>query len=90
MIAETAFLSRKKGALGKRSGEEYWRRDMETGRTTADEPEWQRHEYSYGAQGEATKAALQASASVTGVVMARRARQRRQRHRCSYGALDVG
>lgn len=31
MIAETAFLSRKKGALGKRSGEEYWRRDMETG-----------------------------------------------------------
>lgn len=80
MIAETAFLSRKKGALGKRSREEYWRRDMETGSTTAGAPEWQRHGCSYGAQGGAKKAAPRASAggtgnegSVTGVVMACRA-----------------
>ncbi len=51
MIAETVFLSRKKGALGKRSGEEYWRRDMETGSTTAGAPEWQRYGCSYGVQG---------------------------------------
>jgi len=30
---------------------------METGSTTAGAPEWQRHGCSYGAQGEATKAA---------------------------------
>ena len=60
---------------------------METGSTTAGTPEWQRYGCSYGVQGGAKKAAPRASAggtgnegSVTGVVMARRAGQRRQRY----------
>ncbi len=85
MIAETVFLSRKKGALGKRPGEEYWRRDMETESTTAGAPEWQRHGCSYGAQGGAKKAAPRASAGGTGnegsaTGKCRRHRQRRQRY----------